>query len=553
MSETRRTLRAELLPRRVGQAALLGVVIIGGIGSYRLGTNVDAKVITDFTQANLRVLSGGTSAVDYAAATPDVIASYGYTVQTSAHLVLRVLTWITGGAFDPYSARAYAFRNLVVYVVSLLAYVGVYASAKALRESRKAGWLAVMFLALLPSFVGNALFNEKDVPLAAGIAMLAAAYASVSTRHIDAGDRSRAWFTPVITAGGLILSVGSRPGIWPIACVIVGAVAFWAFRDGQLRRHALSIAVAGVILVGTNGYLLHRPMWWLSNAISVSTKFPSGVPVAVRGDFLPPTTKWFGPYILFLQTPVFVLLAAGAFAVGSVGLLVRSMSKRFTEFRKVSAYGLIVGLAFGPVAIGSIGGSALYDAARQYLFVFPLLAIMAAVAVDWLFCRTRSSWMRRGLVAFLVISLVHPTISLAQLFPYAHVYGNEVSQAWSQPSDNWFDNQGVSAKEAQIWINKNLPTRNEAAIYPQNFSPYSPKNRFVDPSDPAMTVYTQVFRPTLLPDYFGHCPLVFEVSRKIFGQKRLLSYVRLCGRIPKRLRDDVRRLNPVPSPETPTG
>ncbi len=519
--------------------------LIGLFAAVRVGSNVDSAVMMDFTRANIRVLLHGTDSANYSAATPEVLASYGYTVSTIVYVLLRVGALITNTTFDPYSSSAVAVRNAAVFLVSILAYVGLWISLRTTTSSKRIARVSTALLVLSPAFVGNSFFNEKDIPLASGmillIAALSIAYCSESLLQTR---RSFAWCLCL----GLLLTLGTRPGIWPIVMVIQVVVAQRLWRVGHLRLLIKPAALALVVLFATNGYLLRNPIWWWGNGLSVSRKFPSSVPVVVNGEFMAPTTRWFGPFMLLLQTPIVVGLG---FVIALILLLIRvfrSLLRRSMPDRDLVPIVIAFGVGAGPVLIGSLSGSALYDAARQYLFVFPLLTLIAGFALNALSKVGRSRLTKGIFGTLLTVGLVAPTISVIQLFPYLHVYQNESAIFFDQPSDNWFDNQGISAREAQLWINQNLGERKQTAIYPQNFSPYVADNVLVDSADPEMTVYTQIFRPTLLPDYFGHCPLVHEVSRKLFGSKRLLSYVRLCGRVPKRLRDEVRQLNPVSEP-----
>jgi hypothetical protein len=256
----------------------------------------------------------------------------------------------------------------------------------------------------------------------------------------------------------------------------------------------------------------------------------------VKGHLHPATPSWYGPLMIFEQVPLVCVIGVLATIVFTIRTVATpSLRKNTTERRRALAIVFVIGAASGPVLIGVLKESALYDAARQLLFVFPLLASLAAVGFFEMYKLSTHKILRRAVIGLASIGLASPVLATIQLFPYQHTYGNEVTAFFDAPSDYWFDNQGVSARKVQEWVNMNLTQEREAALFPQNFEPFMRGKTLVDRGDPPgrgdppWEIYAQIWRPSQLPDYYEVCPKVFEVSRSIYGQRRILAYARVCN------------------------
>jgi hypothetical protein len=512
-------------------------VAIGFITALRQGANVDAGPITDFTNQNLRALVHGVS--EARTQYPDtVVASYGYSVQSVWYLLSRAYSWLTGSKFNPYSSAAFSFRNGIIFLVSLVSYCGTYFVASLISGSKRAGAVAVAMLLTVGIFTGNSLMNDKDVPLASGyICLVALVVIRLLLKREELSSRNWQIAQFVLASFGLIFSLGARPGLWPVffAFVAAGALVERSGRSG-LRSLIFGYLAGFFVVLATNGYLLRRPLWWFQNSLSVSSNFPWNGFVMVKGHLHPATPSWYGPLMIFEQVPLVCVIGVLATIVFTIRTVATpSLRKNTTERRRALAIVFVIGAASGPVLIGVLKESALYDAARQLLFVFPLLASLAAVGFFEMYKLSTHKILRRAVIGLASIGLASPVLATIQLFPYQHTYGNEVTAFFDAPSDYWFDNQGVSARKVQEWVNMNLTQEREAALFPQNFEPFMRGKTLVDRGDPPgrgdppWEIYAQIWRPSQLPDYYEVCPKVFEVSRSIYGQRRILAYARVCN------------------------
>ena len=97
-------------------------VAIGFITALRQGANVDAGPITDLARENLRVLVRGAPRKE-ADLFDEIVASYGYSVQSVWYVILRLYSALTGSDFDAYSSAAFSLRNGIIFLVSLVSFI----------------------------------------------------------------------------------------------------------------------------------------------------------------------------------------------------------------------------------------------------------------------------------------------------------------------------------------------------------------------------------------------------------------------------------------------
>ena len=106
---------------------------------------------------------------------------------------------------------------------------------------------------------------------------------------------------------------------------------------------------------------------------------------------------------------------------------------------------------------------------------------------------------------------------------------------WRQQAFWCWKGEDLARWKVQEWINANLTQEREAALFSQNFQPFMRGKTLVDRGDPPgrgdppWEIYAQIWRPAQLPDYYEVCPKVYEVSRSIYGQRRILAYARVCN------------------------
>ena len=111
--------------------------------------------------------------------------------------------------------------------------------------------VAVAGLASIPVWSGHAMMNIKDIPVAAGYALVT--WGLVRVLVVGRERWSRLAATSVLLVAGTVLAVGTRPGIWPgIAggVLITAAIVAARVRGGAGSWRSLTVLVVERPLLG---------------------------------------------------------------------------------------------------------------------------------------------------------------------------------------------------------------------------------------------------------------------------------------------------------------
>ena len=358
---------------------------------------------------------------------------YGPATMGLAHL-WSMLWGVDGPGRVSASAEAFALRHLVVVGISL---VGVAAAATTTRLlTRQWGWAVVTagLLVALPTWTGHAMFNVKDVPGATGYALvtLGVAVVHVCTRRalLAAGAAT--------LVAGIVLAVGTRPGIWP-GIVLAGAPAVLvALRARDVRRlvvllSAVALGCAALLLLYPDAF--RDPLDALIGSALESSRY-GGTP----GNW------WYLPLFLLIELPTLHLLLGALGTVVALRLLRRGTVPDRTRVVLV----MVLLQAFALPLLAVLRESNLYTGLRQLLFAAPALAVIATLGVRALLADSpgRSTAVRRAVPALVGLAFAGPLVAQAQLFPYNYAYSSvpanavaplaaERGRAWEVPTDYW--------------------------------------------------------------------------------------------------------------------
>ncbi len=359
---------------------------------------------------------------------------YGPVTMGLAHL--WSMAWGLEGAGQVSSSpEAFAARHLVV---ALISFVGV-ASTAVLTRVVTGRWtwalVAAALLVSVPTWTGHAMFNVKDVPVATGYTLttlgLAVLWVSSRLRHQAAGCAT--------IAAGIVLAVGTRPGIWP-GLVLAGApVVLLALRQRDRVRLSLlvtALGTAALALVLVYPEAFGAPVDALLGSALESSRYDGR-----QGDW------WYLPLFLLIELPTLHLLLGAIGVVACVRHFARE-DQPAGRLRLVLVLVLLQALALPAIAVAR--ESNLYTGLRQLLFAAPALAVLATLGVQAVLRagRGRGVVLRRAAPALVGVALVSPLVAQAQLFPYNYAYSSEPAtivgpmaaahdREWEIPTDYW--------------------------------------------------------------------------------------------------------------------
>jgi hypothetical protein len=367
-----------------------------------------------------------------------------------------------GGLFDSITAvicaisplAHWATRHFMEALVGLSGLIGTWKLARHVGGSA-AGFIALLLLAITPSYYGMMFINPKDVPFAAF--MVWSLYAAV--RMIEE------WPKP---SWNSILSFGFCAGL-AMAVRVVGFVIFaylffiilyycvyyrnerlWPLIGRMMARVILpSLAVAWAVMLvlwpwGLLSPLLH-PLQALTHFLSLKEPntdtlfFGQEVSIAYHpGQYLP-------IYMVIKLPDIFAALIA--LSILYCAYRVRYLMRNLISCR----FAMIMVAALFPYAYVMIVRPQLYDADRHFIFVLPALATLVGVSFSrWINLPGKKVWVSACLVGLLAVGTIHQVTVMARLHPYEYAFYNDMVGGIKGAQGN-FETEywGTSLAEAQ--------------------------------------------------------------------------------------------------------
>jgi hypothetical protein len=298
------------------------------------------------------------------------------------------------------------------------------------------GFSSVLALALTPPFYGHCFNNPKDVPFAALFALALSAI-------IDGSEGApRLKWRSVLWTG---LAIGLAAGVRVAGIVLFGlALVAWmgtlwlTATDEEERRRGRTLArmaVAWLVVVGL-GWTVMIALWpWAQldpfrnpgRALRAFSRFWETMIVFYDGRYLPSgeVSRFYLPTWFALTLPELYLVAGLMALRVSFDLFRARPLPRATRVRLFQAAGL-AGAGGLPVAWAVAMHTPLYDGLRHFLFVMPILAVLAGISVVAYLRRHGRSVEGRVAGAALGALCLVTLIDMARLHPYQAVYFNRL-------------------------------------------------------------------------------------------------------------------------------
>ncbi|HVM32885.1 MAG TPA: hypothetical protein VMU88_07105 [bacterium] len=364
-----------------------------------------------------------------------------------------------------------------------LLFAAAYELALAELQKPWAALLAPLFLFLTPRLTGDLPANPKDGPFAT-LYLLSLAAVFLAGRKPFPGP------VKILVLGlffGLTISqrlVGFTLFlVWPLHEWLQGRraapgkktnpprPAFWG---ETLPTLLLVFLGANFILVATWPYLGADYFHRLLELLTAAQNYPWSNPVLFMGREIPAPDlpRTYLPVFLLVTTPLFLL----GWAAASFGALKNGRARPLGSLLTL-ALGVNLGLylLLKPVV---------YDGLRHFLFLLPLIGILAALAFgEFLASRRRPTGLGWALVALTGLGAGLTALDMARLHPYEYVYFNELAGGLKGAQKNFeTDYWGASYKEAVEWVagltpgNANQPVTLTASGNSYQLAPYCPNN-----------------------------------------------------------------------------
>jgi hypothetical protein len=361
----------------------------------------------------------------------------------------QLLSLPYGGEFQlPYYFEIRHMLN-ALFGFSAMVFTGLI--AKEIRGWR-AAVLSFLFICLTPRFFGHSMNNPKDIPAAMAYAMTLWSM----IRFLKTWPHPKASTVLCLTAS-LAIALGIRAGGLLLFCYLfLFSGLAWllhAIHEKQWQvPFRMFFCIAGIataayfvgLLFWPYGMLdpIHHPLQALAE--SVHFQLQKDLPVLFDGNYFPAAQlPWFYiPKWILISVPFFIHLGLIFFAA---------------FFRQIRLQGLFLFMllfaVFFPVLFAILKHSVLYDSWRHFLFVYPPLVVLSALAWDYFLSRAGRGVLRTLSVGLLLLCLAEPAVWMVRFHPNESVYFNSLTGGLKgaygrYETDYW----GNSLRAASKWV-----------------------------------------------------------------------------------------------------
>jgi hypothetical protein len=351
----------------------------------------------------------------------------------------------------------YTFRNIMSAFAGWLTVLMTAIFAIWL-EGYGAGLLVLILFAVSPTFLGHSQNNLKDIPFALGY--IAGIFYIFKHLYSTSADSKKYLlllilsiaFCASIRVGGLIL----------LCYLFFFSLFFWFIKYFEERRLEIK-EVRGMLIrlltISVISYFLSMVLWpyALQNPLvnplksyKLMLQYPDTFRQIFEGkvewsDFMP---WYYLPEYMAITIPIIVFAGLTLFIV---------LSKNIFNSRKSLIYGGLIFTAIFPVIFVIWERSNLYSAWRHFLFIYPVIILLASIGFFHLFQIIKKKYL------FWIISVLFTLISINPLKfiimnpEYSYIYYNQIVGGLKGAYGNYeTDYYFVSLKEGSEWLIKYL-------------------------------------------------------------------------------------------------
>lgn len=386
--------------------------------------------------------------------------------------------YLYGGLFDIVAVLLghilpidiYELRHLLCALIGIGGIAATGATARLIAGPR-AGFFAVIALALCGSWYGGMFNHTKGIPLAAFMA--GATYFLIRTTRDLPIPRMR----HVIGLGAM---TGAALGIRSLSLLVLGYAGlailintprpfagYWKERAQFILTSMLwflpGLVVAYVIMIAAWPYAALSPLNPIRGLISFGD-FHYHIRTIIFGRMyeMADVPRYYIPTYIAIRLP---LLTLGAAALTTVLIALPGfVSEEVERHRRRREIGLVAFTAFFPVLCQVIAQGPALDGCRHFLFVFPPIAILAGIGLGrgiGLLKRWHRSAMMGGL-AFIAACYAWTATKLVELHPHEYLYYNQLVGGLEGASrrfvtDYWVNIMPEAVEELHDFLDRTEP------------------------------------------------------------------------------------------------
>ncbi len=369
--------------------------------------------------------------------------SYGPLFSLIGHLV-AVATGAEAWGSIAATDAAFAARHFVVIAFSFLGVAAAGWGVALVTRSRVWGLATSALLMSIPMWTGSAIFNVKDIPIAAGYTLFTSGCIALTLPAAWSNSRRRIEGFVAVYFGTLILW-GVRPGTWVAIALAFAGILLIRLRFANFAHPWATVktlvapvgAVAASYLTMLAIYpaAFINPVKLLFMSFKETAAFPHDTYILTDGELLGTPPPWYYlPKWAAAQLPEVVVALTIVIAPIAVWLVLSRLFRSNSTARDFAIPAIVVTFAqFAAFPLAAILlKSTVYGGLRQFTFLFPGLVMLLMII---LFLASTAPAVRRikalwpTVVGFLVASTVMTTVIQVQIFPYQFSYFNPTTVA----------------------------------------------------------------------------------------------------------------------------
>jgi len=400
--------------------------------------------------------------------------------------------YLYGGFFESIAQVAtvisplglYETRHFINAVFGSIAIVATYKLGTHI-SGPVAGFFAALFLTLTPVFYGHLFNNPKDIPFAA-LFVLAVYHVFLSYNflpHLSKGLIIKLGIVIGLTLGvrvaGIVLFVYLMI-LWDgwLISQYIGKPSYTLAQTTRVMRSSgfsllVTILLAWAVMLVWWPWAQISPLFHPLQALRENTQFKWPGSVFYAGSSIPATElPWH-----YLPTWLAISLPEFYFIVLLIGCIlgcrfVANFKNTPTHIEKLMKIDLLVFMVCFPIISAIVLHATLYDSMRHFLFVLPLLAVLAGISMAGLLRSNFNLFIKQGATVLILFSALITIFDMVKLHPYQSVYFNRAVAGGLKTAASRFETDywGNSYKEGVEWVIENYRPPSQEQIRVANCS-----------------------------------------------------------------------------------
>jgi hypothetical protein len=326
-----------------------------------------------------------------------------------------------------------------------------------------AGILVLVIFAVSPTFLGHAQNNLKDIPFA--LAYISGVFFIV---RVVSAQHKASFFHYFLLITSIAFAISIRAGGLLLLAYLIFFFVLHNFyvvyfkRQSSLKNVRSRLIV--IILVAVLAYFLGLLLWpyALQNPLThpwksyqVMTRFPTTIRQIFEGklywsDFLP---WYYLPKSMIITIPLLVFAGIACFLL---------FIKKIVSSGQIILFGFLLFTIIFPPFFAIVHDANLYGSWRHFLFIYPVIVIIAALGYAHLLNLANNSGIKVIISAGIIALAFHPLKFMIANHPYYYLYYNQlvggIDGAYGNyETDYYYHSMREGAKWLTGYLHKNKP------------------------------------------------------------------------------------------------